>query len=112
MKNGSPPALGSAALPQAHRGNLPAVSHAPLPVELHIDQLVLDGFSEVDRAELGGAIQTEFARVLAQRGFPRKAREEQSLAQLDAGAVPETASSDAGSIAAHLVRSIYEELNP
>lgn len=38
-------------------------------IELHIDELVLHGFDPKDRHRIGDAVQSELARLLAERGL-------------------------------------------
>lgn len=40
------------------------------PVEIHIERLVLEGVSPIDRHRIGAAVERELARLLSERGLP------------------------------------------
>jgi hypothetical protein len=42
----------------------------PRSIELHIEELVLDGFPPADRYRIAEAIEGELARLLTEQGFP------------------------------------------
>jgi hypothetical protein len=42
----------------------------PRQIEVHIDELVLEGVSAADRLSVGAAVQRELGRLLAERGLP------------------------------------------
>ncbi len=56
-------------------------------IELHIDELVLDGFAGLDGGAVEQALAQVLTRLLAQRGVPASLAGGVSLAGLDAGAV-------------------------
>jgi len=41
-----------------------------MSIDLHIEELVLDGFAPGDRHRIGAAIERELARLLTERGLP------------------------------------------
>jgi hypothetical protein len=41
----------------------------PQAIELHIEEVVLDGFARRDRHAIGDAIERELSRLLAERGI-------------------------------------------
>ena len=41
----------------------------PQAIELHIEELVLDGFSGRDRFAIGDALQEELSRLIAEKGL-------------------------------------------
>jgi hypothetical protein len=51
-------------------------------IELHVDELVLHGFSPHDRHRIGDAVRAELARALAAEPLPAQRR---AVPQLDAG---------------------------
>jgi len=40
------------------------------PIDLHIEELVLDGFAPGDRYRIGAALERELTRLLTERGVP------------------------------------------
>jgi hypothetical protein len=51
-------------------------------IELHIDELVLEGFAPGDRYVIGDAVQQELAHVLAQRSVPMSLRSENATDEI------------------------------
>ena len=39
------------------------------PIDLHIEELILEGFPPADRHRIGAALEKELARLLAERGL-------------------------------------------
>jgi hypothetical protein len=65
----------------------------PLTVELHIDELVLDGFARRDRHAIGDAVERELARLIAEGGLAEFAGSPIEIESVNAGsfkAAPET----------------------
>lgn len=56
-------------------------------IELHIDELVLDGFAGLDGGAVEQALAESLTRLLAQQGVPASLAGGVSLPGLDAGAV-------------------------
>jgi len=55
----------------SHRPAPGATPAAPREIRVHIDHLVLDpAFAHLDRQALGGAVETELARLLTEEGPP------------------------------------------
>jgi hypothetical protein len=65
----------------------PAVS-GNRSLELHIEELVLDGFSPHDRHRIGDAIERELAIEMAQQDFDPGSERDFELANIDAGTFP------------------------
>ncbi|PWT85215.1 MAG: hypothetical protein C5B56_14380 [Proteobacteria bacterium] len=59
----------------------------PARIGLHIDELVLEGFSPLDGRRIADAVRTELARLLAERGVPRPLVRGVSVEKIDAGEV-------------------------
>jgi hypothetical protein len=51
-------------------------------VDLHIDELVLDGFASGDRYTIGDAVERELARLLGEEGIPISLRSESQADEL------------------------------
>lgn len=60
-------------------------SKAPRSVELHIEELVLHGFSHGDRYRIASAVEQEVARLLAEQGLPSSFGETTTAGRVDAG---------------------------
>jgi hypothetical protein len=56
-------------------------------IELHVDELVLDGFDAADARGLGAALEAELVRLLTGGGLPQL-QDDRTLGIVDAGAVP------------------------
>ena len=79
----------------------------PLIMELHIGELVLEGFPHLDQAELGAMVQQELARLLAERGLPAGLARGGEVASLDAGEFQVKQSSKATEIGAQIAQAVY-----
>jgi hypothetical protein len=64
----------------------PAIPNSRQSVELHIDELVLHGFSPSDRYPIADAIQRELTRLFIQEGLPPSVAVEGEVARVDGGA--------------------------
>ena len=56
-----------------------------MKIDLHIEELVLDGFRPSDRHRIGAAVERELARLLTERGLPARAGARGGPAGLDGG---------------------------
>lgn len=79
-------------------------------VELHIESLVLHGFSPLERHRVAEAVRLELARLLRERGLPLERAGE--VARLDAGAFTVATGAGAEQIGAQVARAVYRGLNP
>jgi hypothetical protein len=52
-------------------------------VDLHIDELVLHGFSPRDRYRIAGAVESELARLITDRGLPFALRQDADIGSLE-----------------------------
>jgi len=57
-------------------------------IDLHIEELVLEGFHPADRRRLGAAVERELARLLTERGLPPGLARGADLPRLDGGSFP------------------------
>lgn len=53
-------------------------------IDLHIEELVLEGFPPEDRHRIGAAVERELARLLTERGLPG-VTESMDISRLDGG---------------------------
>ena len=58
---------------------------AGVKIDLHIEELVLEGFRPSDRHRIGAAVESELARLLAERGLPPALAQGADLPRLDGG---------------------------
>ena len=80
------------------------------PVEVHIEELVLDGFAPADPHRIGDAVERELFRVLARgdgAGLPLRS---QAVDAVDAGEFHVAADASARSIGAQVARSVLHGL--
>lgn len=54
-------------------------------IDLHIEELVLEGFNPGDRHAIGEAVQRELARLLAEKGVPPAMAGGGEIARVDGG---------------------------
>jgi len=93
----------------------------PQTVELHIEALVLRGFSTLNQAQVGAAIKRELTRLFKERGIPVAFAQGGNIANLDGGtfnvapsAGPEGVDPDRADperIGAQIAQTIYGRLN-
>lgn len=82
----------------------------PSVVELHIGELVLDGFPLMDKVQLGAVVQQELARLLAERRLPTGLARGGEVASLDGGAFQVKQGSKAQEIGSQIAQAVYEGL--
>ena len=76
----------------------------PHRIEVHIEELVLHGFSPADRLRIGGAVERELARLLQQAGPEAlRTREQESL---DAGSFERSPQATPGAIGEAVAGSV------
>jgi hypothetical protein len=76
-------------------------------LELHIQELALDGFTDVDLADVRAAVQRELARLLAERGVPRPLASGGQTARLDGGAFELPPGAGAEAIGSQIAQALY-----
>ena len=80
----------------------------PESIRLHIEELVLDGFSPADSARIAEAFRTELGRLLAERGIPPSLLRNPAVDRMDAGEF--RASSNGSALGTGLAGAIYGRL--
>jgi hypothetical protein len=83
----------------------------PLGVELHIGDLVLEGFPAMDRAQLGAVVQQELARLFAERGVPAGLTHGGEVASLEGGEFHVAPDPNAQVIGSQIAQAIYGGLS-
>ena len=89
-------------------------------LEIHIEELVLQGFvgssaspgqtmdrQAMDRARIGATVQSELARLFAERGIPRSLNRGGQVVQLDGGTFDLSLRSGAEAIGGQIAQALY-----
>lgn len=76
-------------------------------IELHIEELVLDGFNAADRYRIGDMIERELSRLLSESGVPPSLVANHNQAHIDAGALNVASVSTPEHIGAQVAQAVY-----
>ncbi|HEU0015941.1 MAG TPA: hypothetical protein VFQ45_19850 [Longimicrobium sp.] len=76
-------------------------------IELHVDELVLEGVAARDRHAVGQAMRAELARLIAERGLPASLAAADGMARLDGARFSAAAGQGPAQIGAAVARSIF-----
>ena len=87
-----------------------AKSKLPRTIELHIEELVLHGFPPTDRYALGGAVERELRRLLAEQGLPGWLAGGGGAAGVDGGAFDLAPEAQPDGIGAQVAQAVYRGL--
>ena len=82
-----------------------------LPIELHIERLILDGVNVTtprERALLRAAVETELTRLLTAGGLSRELSGGVAVPSLAAGDVQLTAGGDPSRLGAQIAQAVYD----
>ena len=79
-------------------------------LQLHIEELILHGFTNVDRQRIGAAVEQELTRLFTERGIPATIVSGGAVARLDGGSFAVTADAKPQQIGAQVARAIYKGL--
>lgn len=82
-------------------------ARSPQSFEVHIEELVLHGFSAADRLRIGAALERELARLLAERGLPEGLAGGAQVEAIDAGSFVRGPLANPGSIGCDVARAVY-----
>jgi hypothetical protein len=78
-------------------------------VQLHIEELVLHGFSHNDRYRIADALQRELHRRLEERGITPRV-ENSAVSKLDAGSFQVRSNERADTVGLRVAQAVYEKL--
>jgi hypothetical protein len=81
------------------------------PIEVHIEELVLQGFAPADRQRIAAALERELTRGLTGRGPPGWLTTAGHLAHLDAGTVIMEANPGAVAIGTQVGAALHSTLH-
>lgn len=79
-------------------------------VDLHIDELVLDGFPAEYRTQIGEIVQSELGRIFAERGLPPTSSQGIHLGTVDGGAFKMTRATSVHGIGAQVATAIANSI--
>jgi hypothetical protein len=80
-------------------------------IELHIEELVLHGFKMGDRFRISEAVESELARLFAERGVPQSLSKGGEIERIDGGAFDVARGSKPEVMGAQTAKMIYGGLN-
>ena len=80
------------------------------PIEIHIDELVLEGVSPGDRQAVAEAAARELARLTAEWGLPPAEASRRAVDRVDAGTLQLGLSAQPGALGAEIARALHENL--
>ena len=80
-------------------------------IQLHIDELILHGFTPADRVRIAAAVQNELARLLAAEGVPPTLAQGGPIPVLDGGDFEITPGMSAQAIGVQVAQGIYGGLS-
>jgi hypothetical protein len=78
-------------------------------IELHIEKLMLHGFSPSDRHRIGEAVEVELTRLFTEQGISMTKGGE--FARLDGGQFNVAPNSNANTIGSQVAQSVYNSMN-
>jgi hypothetical protein len=81
----------------------------PSALELHIEEVVLRGFSPDDRSEIADALESELARLLGRHGLPTKSL---SADRLDGGRFQVAPGAKLRTVGGQVAKAVYHQLSP
>jgi len=76
-------------------------------IELHIEELVLHGFSPEDRYSIAGAVERELANLIEERGAPAEFVTSGQIEKLDGGSFQVLQGSKPEATGAQIARAVY-----
>jgi hypothetical protein len=81
------------------------------PIEIHIEELVLEGVAPGDRHRVAEAFAQELARLTAEQGFPRGRAAGQTVDRLDAGTLPRGLHTGAPDLGTEIATAVHRNLS-
>jgi len=92
----------------------PVIGHWPSvtrhSIEVHIEELVLDGFDPRDRHRIADAVERELARLFAEQGVLGTLAEPAAIDRLDVGAFRVKPPSRPEKVGAQVAQAVYSSL--
>ena len=82
-----------------------------MKIEIHIEELVLQGFTAADRYAIGDAVSAELARLIAEQGSPALFARSLNLPALQTAPIQMAAGKQPGNVGALVANSLYQSLD-
>lgn len=79
----------------------------PKSIELHIEELVLEGFEQVDRHGIAEAVEQELTRLFTEKGIPPSLADGGKINRLDGGAFQIEPDSRPETIGTRVAQAVY-----
>lgn len=76
-------------------------------IELHIEELVLEGFAPGDRHLIGAAVQRELTRLLAEQGARQPLHNGGEIARVDVDRFEQRRGASSDTVGAETARAVY-----
>lgn len=76
-------------------------------IELHIEELVLEGFSPRDRHRIGEAVEAELTRLLEERGVPGSIKSGGEIESINGGSFEVAPGSRAEKVGSQVAKAVY-----
>ena len=76
-------------------------------IEILINELVLEGFPEMDRGEIAAAVQGELVRMISERGLPPSLSTGGTISQLDGGSFTAQPGETTATVGAQVALALY-----
>ncbi len=80
-------------------------------IELHIEKLVLHGFSPSDRHRIGRSVEFELARLFTEQGISHSMSKGGEFTRLDGGTFNIAPSSKAEAIGSQVAQAVYKNMS-
>jgi hypothetical protein len=79
----------------------------PKNIELHIEELVLDGFEQGDKQKIAEAVERELTSLFAKKGIPASFSEGGMINHLDGGTFQAASDSKPETLGAKVAQAVY-----
>lgn len=83
----------------------------PRHIELHIEELVLEGFPPGDRRHIAAAVQAELTRLFMEQGLPPALSAGTAVPSLDAGAFHMAPDTKPAAVGQQIAGNVYNGFN-
>ena len=80
-------------------------------IELHIEELVLHGFSHSDRHRIGGFIEQELTKLISNGSILKDCKQDVQIPYLDGGSFAMRSDTKIESTGVEIARSVYRTIN-
>jgi hypothetical protein len=81
------------------------------PIDLHIEELVLDGFAPGDRHRIGAALERELTRLLTEHGAPASWAGGGGVPRLDGGTFDAKPGARPERVGTQIAQSVFRGMN-